>query len=863
MVVGCLCGAAHGSAGAELNEARALYLSGQYKECAALCEPEVATRNNEQWHLLLARSLMTSGRYAEALQSITNSLSRDRWNVRLMWQARQVFLANGKKKEADEMFDGVLEEVTTRPRDHRDALSMVVFGQAALERGADAKRVLTSVFEPARKADPQEREVYLAAGNLALAKQDFALAAKKFDEGLKELPEDPDLHYGVARAFAPSDIELLRSSLEAALSRNSNHVGSLLLMVDHSIDAEDFAQALELLDRVEKVNPEQPEAWAYRAVIAHLKNQPEVERFAYGRARKYFPDQPQVDHLIGRKLSQNYRFAEGSVYQRRALDRDPRYSPAKAQLAQDLLRLGKENEGWQLAQEVHAEDGYHVEAYNLTTLHDAMAKFTVLTNGDFQLRMGPEEARLYGEKALGLLARAKDRLTAKYGITLQAPTLVDIFPEQKDFAVRTFGMPGNPGYLGVCFGNVITANGPTANGNHPVNWEAVLWHEFCHVVTLQMTRNKMPRWLSEGISVYEEVQANPAWGQRMNPAYRQMILSGEMTPVSKLSGAFLAPPTQEHLQFAYYQASLVVEFLIENRGLPALRKVLASLAEGEPINDALEKYTLPIAELDRRFTEFAKTKAVAFGPHIDWEKPDEPRADALSVKPEKNDKRPQRWVGGGGWEEWAQKHPTNFWVLTRAAREHVEREQYAEARSVLENLSKMYPTAAGEDSPWRLLAAVYEKLGERDLEWVTLTRISDEDAEAPDIYLRLMALGQERGDWRTVRTNVDRHLAVNPLIPAPYRFLAETGEAEGDWPSAIEAYRALIELGPADPAGTHYRLGRALFRLGRVEDRPEARRQVLLALEEAPRYREALRLLLEIDASERQAALNTAKDPRR
>ena len=116
---------------------------------------------------------------------------------------------------------------------------------------------------------------------------------------------------------------------------------------------------------------------------------------------------------------------------------------------------------------------------------------------------------------------------------------MEIFPEQKDFAVRTFGMPGNPGYLGVCFGSVITANSPASQAPNPANWEDVLWHEFCHVVTLTATRNRMPRWLSEGISVYEERQANPLWGEKMNLAYRDMILNGELTPLGKLSGAFL------------------------------------------------------------------------------------------------------------------------------------------------------------------------------------------------------------------------------------------------------------------------------------------------------------------------------------
>src|SRR5690606_27397052 len=143
----------------------------------------------------------------------------------------------------------------------------------------------------------------------------------------------------------------------------------------------------------------------------------------------------------------------------------------------------------------------------------------------------------------------------RYGLELTEPTVVEIFSDPKDFGVRTFGMPDNPGYLGVCFGRVITANSPAATRGNSVNWEAVLWHEFCHVVTLQLTANKMPRWLSEGISTYEERLANPAWGEQLTPKYRNMILQGEMTPVSSLSAAFLTPKSGLHLQFAYYQSS--------------------------------------------------------------------------------------------------------------------------------------------------------------------------------------------------------------------------------------------------------------------------------------------------------------------
>ena len=74
---------------------------------------------------------------------------------------------------------------------------------------------------------------------------------------------------------------------------------------------------------------------------------------------------PEVDHLIGRKLSQKYRFAEGAALQKQALGLDADYLPAKVQLCQDLLRLGEETEGWKLAAEIFSRDGYNVVAYNL------------------------------------------------------------------------------------------------------------------------------------------------------------------------------------------------------------------------------------------------------------------------------------------------------------------------------------------------------------------------------------------------------------------------------------------------------------------------------------------------------------------
>ena len=226
-----------------------------------------------------------------------------------------------------------------------------------------------------------------------------------------------------------------------------------------------------------------------------------------------------MDYLIGLKLSQKYRFAEGAAYQRRALAFAPGYLPAKIQLAQDLLRLGEEAEGWRLADEVQRADAYDVAANNLVTLHDVLAKFQTLTNEHFVLAHAAARKRRFMAAALWICWNRPGcgfaRVTA---CEFSKPVLVEMFNDEKDFAVRTFGMPDNDGFLGVCFGQVITANSPGAQARHAFQLGE---HALARVLSRRHAsadRNKMPRWISEGISVYEERQANPAWGERLESA---------------------------------------------------------------------------------------------------------------------------------------------------------------------------------------------------------------------------------------------------------------------------------------------------------------------------------------------------------
>jgi tetratricopeptide (TPR) repeat protein len=811
----------------EFVQAESLYRSGKFAGCVDVTAKAISDgARDESWSALRLKAELALGRYTDAAKTFETALGTFPEAVQLRWIGRDVCRFNDQAERAEKLTQEIADMAKRLPGRFRDPVNRVVLGRAHLSLGVDAKKVLDGLYTPVKKQKPNSIDVYLAIGDLALEKNDYALAADSFEKAAEIDAGEPHAHFGLARAYASGDDEKSKAALAAALTANPNHADSLLFVADDLIDAERYDEAEAALDRIRRTNPEHPLAWAYRAVIAHLRNKPKDEDRCRLTALAHWPANPEVDHLIGKKLSQKYRFAEGSRYQRQALDFDPDYLPAKVQLAQDLLRLGEEGEGWRLAGDAYDQDGYNVVAHNLVTLEDHLGKFQTLKGDGFLVRMDAKEAAIYGARVVDLLERAKTRLCTKYDVAIDEPVIVELFPKQQDFAIRTFGLPGGAGFLGVCFGRVITANSPASQAEHPANWQATLWHEFCHVVTLKKTNHKMPRWLSEGISVYEERQADATWGQRINARYRELMLGDELTPVSQLSAAFLKPRTPLHLQFAYYESSLVVEYLVDEYSFETLKRVLIDLGAGMPINESLARYTGSMAALDAEFAEFARQRANDMAPQADLSPPNLPaEADTATVA------------------VWVAEHPHNYRALAQLAKQRMAEKRWEEAKAPLEEMARLFPEDAGAGNPYGQLATVYRELDQTDQERTTLEKLAALSADDVDAFTRLAELCAGAEDWPALENYATRALAVNPLHRSPYRNLALAADRTRNDALAIEANRALLLLEPIDPAEIHFQLASLLHRAGDLEG---AKRHALESLEEAPRYRAAHRELLEI-----------------
>lgn len=830
-------------AAADLAELTRDFQTGEYAKCVEAADEQIdAGTASESVFLLKMQSQLALGRYADASATLDAAQGKFPSSLAVRWIGQRACLLDNDAARARRLREEAVTLYQQARWRYQDPASAVAAARCQIAQGRDPGEVLKTILWPLRKRLPQAADVRVAIAEIALAKHDYQLAAEELDKAAAQDKLNPDIHSLLAKAYAPSQAEKANHALATALARNPRHVESLLVVVEDKIDGERYEEAVELLDKLDQVNPRHPLAWAYRAVLAHLASDREGEEKCRDAALSQGKSNPDVDHLIGRKLSDKYRFAEGVAYQRRALEIEPGFLPAQSQLAQDLLRLGELDEGWQMVERVHERDGYDIVAHNLTKLHDHVAKFRVLEDDGFVVRMGAEEAAVYGVEVLALLKRARERLVAKYDLALDEPTYVEIFPEQQDFAIRTFGLPGGAGFLGVCFGRVVTMNSPASRTASRSSWQSVLWHEFCHVVTLQKTRNKMPRWLSEGISVSEERQADPRWGQSMTPEYREMILGDDLTPVSELSAAFLRPKTPRHLQFAYFESSLVVDYLGQKYGPRAVPGILADLAAGLTIHQALERRAGSLAALDAEFAEHARTLAREFGSDVDWSEPDLPDGAPVGVAAE--------WLG---------RHPKSYRMWQRHARQLVAERRWPEAERALRTLIELNPGDASDGSPYTALARVYRQQNKTEQEKEILVEQLRHAADAVDALTRLIEIESEARNWPGVARYCEEAMAIQPLEASMHRRRAMAAEETGDTARAIASLRVLLALGPSDPAETHFRLGRLLHRTG---DLREGRLQILRSLEQAPRFRDAQRELLAILSKLQQERERDDEPPR-
>ena len=800
--------------------ARALKL-GQFDEVDRILQSATDPRSIA----LRARAAVARGRYDDA----ANLLNRPAAAAPTSDAALELGLLHlklGRREEGARVLTRLLDNLQPKT-----ALEYMRFGLAARAVGgiagaADERKVnfddAVTAFERASALAPANPEPHVALGELSLEVKQPADAGKDFQAALKIDEGHPAALVGFAVAAMNQNPPDAQTAVERALKANPNYEPAHLLAAEMALDDRHRDEAHKSIERALQINPNSLEARSLDAAVAFLEGRTADFERKVKDVLALNPKYGEVYRIAGDHAARNYRFDEAVALVRKGLEIDPDNKEAYADLGMHLLRTGDEPGARQALERSFNRDALDYVTFNLLDLLDRLDKFEVVQEGNIVMKFAAEEAGVMREQALPLARQALDALSARWNFKVTGPVLIEMFPKHDDFAVRNLGLPGMIGALGACFGRVVTLDSPRARPPGEYNWQPTLWHELAHVITLQLSNNRVPRWLTEGISVWEERRGRPEWGHEMDVAFAHAMDQGKVLKLETLNDGFSDPRL---ISLAYHEASLLVEHLAAVYGEPALRKLLEAYGRGLETEPALkEVFNASIADIQKTFDEKLERD---YGP----------LRKALKA-PELKEKPTLETL-----KTLATENPGSFPVQMSLAGALLQAGDHAGAIQAYERAAQLVPSATGDDNPNKRIAAIAIERKDNARAIRALEAVMKVDHADVDSARLLVSLVSKGSNAAQTEAAYQRLVDVDPFDSGAHTSLGRLAMQRNDAAAATRAFRSALATNAPDRASALVDLGEAYVLGGRLAD---AKTQALAAVEIAPSYERAQDLLLRI-----------------
>jgi tetratricopeptide (TPR) repeat protein len=453
---------------------------------------------------------------------------------------------------------------------------------------------------------------------------------------------------------------------------------------------------------------------------------------------------------------------------------------------------------------------------------DALEKFQTVREGDLILRFSPEEAAVMKEYAVPFAKAAVESLTKQWGFTPKGPLIIEMFPKHDDFAVRTMGLPGMVGALGVCFGTVVALDSPRARPPGDFSWQETLLHELTHVMTIQLSNNRVPRWLTEGVSVWSERQGRGDWGRETHVPFARALDQGKILKLKDLNEGFQDP---QMIVLAYYQASLVVDHLVATYGQPKLRDFVQAFSRGLDLDGAFRAaYGVGVDDVQKGFDAALERDFGTLRKAL--------RRVEVPATASVDDLR-----------KLAAANPDSFLVHMRLADALRKSKDNTGALAALDRAAALVPQATGDASPHVGIATIALELKDTPRALRALDAFLAVDPNNVEWARRRAELVEPLGDARRTEAAFQRVVDADPFDTRAQTMVGRLSLARRDGATAARAFRAALAGQPADRAAAHLDLAKAYLATGQ---KAEAKQEALAALEIAPTYEAAQDVLLQV-----------------
>lgn len=823
-----------------LGVSRAYQAAGQYEQAIApLLEHISDAADSPLLATQLAELYVMTGRSADALTLLRRVVDeQSEPPVRALVQYGRVLALRGERTQAEQQFNAALARYDSGRVFSSDEIGMVALAAWGTGEFHDAN----ALFSEAVRLDSNNIEALTWWGDLFQEKFNDEDARANYTQALEINGRYTPALVGLARTSAPERY------LTRALDINPEDAAALETFGTMLIRNEREDEGRRFLDRALAVNAESVGALSALAGLAVLKDdmsafeaiERRLETAQLGRADFYAN--------VAEFLGNNYRFTEAVEHATKAIEADEFNWHGHTVLGSNLVRLGEEDVGREHLEWAFDNDPFNVLTSNMLQVFDVLDGYATLESEHFRVNMSERDALVLWPFMEELLEDSWDRLVSKYQFEPEVPVILQVFERTEDFAVRSVGLPDIGPLVGICFGKVVTLISPDTLS---ANWQEIVWHELVHVWTLQMTQNRMPRWLSEGISTWEERERRPEWGRRQGLELVRAVQQDRLLPVGNLNAGFTGASSNADLSFAYFQSYLVVEYIVDHFGFEKLLELIHQYAEIRPESEMfMNVFELDMDTFDAGFRDWIEQRVDEINVYVHVEDgPDEGEGHGHGRRENNSAVLAELYNSASlkqHMERRVQSQPRDFQAHLQLGIVHFRDRDYEDAIDHLETALKLLPDYSGYPSPALVLSQVYEALGDREAQLRYLEIMLENQQHDFNSPLLLAREALDKEDLATANYYLERAISVNPYRTDIHRLSAQLAQQQGDTGRAVNAYEVLLTLDTSDPVDARTNLAQAYLSNQQPAD---ARATVLRALEVAPGYRRAQEVLL--DAVER------------
>jgi Tfp pilus assembly protein PilF len=562
--------------------------------------------------VLRAETLAAQGKLQDAvkaLDGVKTGKGADVRRARLLLGDYLIQL--GRRADAEDPLHKVVDEYNDGSVGSNDAAGLADIGRAAylLRSPKDANQA----FNESERVDKKRVETLLWRAELFLDKYDPGHAEEVVREALSIAPHRADALVMMARVKLDQtlDFDAAEKLVKEALAVNPRHAGAFAVRAGLALRDMDIAGAEKAVAEGVANDPTNLELLSLKAAGRFLDD----DTRGFDAAKKeVFAKNAQFSRfygIVGEYAEWEHRYDDIVAMMKEATKLDPDDSKAWAELGLTEMRGGDEDEGLKALQKAWSKDHYNVRVFNTLNMYEQQIpnQYDLVTDGIFKIRYAKEERPIMERYVPRMLGEAWASMKARYGFVPTVPVQVEMYASREQFSVRTSGLP-NIGIQGVCFGRVVAAISPKAE---PFNWGNVLWHELGHVFAIQLSKNHVPRWFTEGLSEYETIARRPEWARELDPELYQAIVNDKLPGAVDMNRAFTHATDANDVTVAYYAASQMLIWTVEKFGMGKVVEALKLWGAGKKTPDVIQgAFGLSAADYDKGYRAWQLARLVRY-----------------------------------------------------------------------------------------------------------------------------------------------------------------------------------------------------------------------------------------------------------